>query len=853
MNVGPGVGRRWLGWAGIAFVGLLVAATSGAEPRGYWAPRGFVERADDLIRNGGLTLRCGVQDSIFPTFDPGSVEERFFRSSYLRSDVRRFNQDPTAPRSPFIVDGCDLRGVDPFFHRIDLPYNRIPRWTGGLRFGRADRSATLLGGPNQELFIYHPGEGSGVRESARVDPRRSDFAASAEFVRVETPGAGEIAADFFFVGHDPVMADRRDVGAITRLRLDGFHLPPGRQVRLSTGDWIQFARGDELVTYQVRGADQAEVISAAGRDGHGRTYQVAGIKPFASLLSQAMDAALQSVPSAQDGGYGADLDVRLTLDRELELATGEILDRWCGNRRLPDRPRAVSALVMDAFSGAVRAMPTCPGEADLEAFPQLPSRIRSRLLRNQNLIAHPVGSAAKPFWAAAVGTSQPWLLDLEIPGHDDAETTEVFGCPLPAPYATATHGDWEGFESFIQSSCNRYLIELATASLLATDAGSGCAEGGRSCLPAPTGEEEANGRICDRLVRLTLSEALPFTGSTCGDLRLIDADFGAATSLEAVGGIAAYRDRAPLDVLESGIDPAYRAGRYRLDVWRDPLEALKAAGDTADGTRSALRFAAVAPEVTNLALNTVEDLRADWVNLLLGGENSRWSNFQLAEATARLLTGRAVRGSLVEEVGDLDPGESGPWLTREVEPAAALPRDLLHSGARRRVLHAMELVTAPGGTGARLAPAIAGLERRLSDVVADDDYEVRVFAKTGTPTVSPEGPGRQAREGSVLILGVLVVPPEAGAARSMREREWVSACPLDSGLSDGILSVPPVDLLDPSEALGLTLAVFLDDQDADGSDLPAAALGGELLEPLGDYLAEALRIRLRNGPGTASR
>ncbi|NNM32260.1 MAG: hypothetical protein HKO53_04315 [Gemmatimonadetes bacterium] len=358
----------------------------------------------------------------------------------------------------------------------------------------------------------------------------------------------------------------------------------------------------------------------------------------------------------------------------------------------------------------------------------------------------------------------------------------------------------------------------------------------------------ANARICDRLVRMTLSEDLPFTGTACGDLRLIDADFGAAASLEAVGGVAAYRDRAPLTALASGLDPAYRAGRYRLDVWRRPLEALRAAGDTADATRSALRFAAVSPEVTNLALNTVEDLRADWINLLLGGENSRWSNFQLAEATARLLTGRAVQGRLVEEVGDLDPGEGGPWPGDEAETATELPMDLLNSGARRRVLHAMELVVAPGGTGARLAPAIARLESRLAQVVGNDGYEVRAFAKTGTPTVTPGGGGSEAREGSVLVLGVLVVPPDAGASASRDERERVSACPLDPDLREGILSVPPVELLDPSRALGLTVAVFLNDQEADGTDPSAAALGVDLLGPLADYLAEELQARLRTSP-----
>ena len=59
----------------------------------------------------------------------------------------------------------------------------------------------------------------------------------------------------------------------------------------------------------------------------------------------------------------------------------------------------------------------------------------------------------------------------------------------------------------------------------------------------------------------------------------------------------------------------------------------------------------MSPQVTNLALNTGEELRTDWVNLLLGGENWRWSNFQLAEAVSRLITERGVPGKLVAGAG----------------------------------------------------------------------------------------------------------------------------------------------------------------------------------------------------------
>jgi hypothetical protein len=156
------------------------------------------------------------------------------------------------------------------------------------------------------------------------------------------------------------------------------------------------------------------------------------------------------------------------------------------------------------------------------------------------------------------------------------------------------------------------------------------------------------------------------------------------------------------------------------------LDAVAEAGDTAHFVQTALRFAAVSPQATNLALNTVEELRTDWVNLLLGGENSRWSNFELAEALARLMTGRAVSGTLVDSV-------SGRMFDA-TEPAL-LDRSALHTGVRRRVLHGMERVAAAGGTARSLARSIASLEQRMARAVPGQPYDLYVFAKTGTPAV----------------------------------------------------------------------------------------------------------------------
>ncbi len=854
MNARSRSAPRWLFRSALAVMAALALATVGDRPAGYWAPRGFVERADRIVSQGGLRLECGTLDSIVVDLAPGSSDERFFRSSYLRADVRRFNDDPTASRSPFLTDGCELRGVDPFHHRVDLPYNRIPRWTGSVRFATADRGASLLGGRDQRLEVMHPLDGVGVTRTARVDPERRDATARTEFLRLQAPRSREVAAEAFFVGGHPVLADRRDVGSPVALRLDGFLLPPGRVLRLRTGDWVQMEASGRIHTYLVQGSDRAGLISSRARaEGSARRYHVPHMRPFVRSLAQAFQAGLQTTPRARGDGSVSRTDVRLTANRELETATQEVLDGWCERLRLESRPRVASALVMDAFSGDVLAMPTCPGEAIADEYRRLSRRMRSRYVRNQNLATHPVGSALKPFWAAAVATAHPAMLDLEIPPHA-GEVDEILGCDLAEPYRSIGHDRWEGLETFIRESCNRYMVEMATVALMAGSGRESCGEEdadvGR-CLEDAGPDAGRPVRFCDRVVHLALTDGLPFTGRSCSDLRVVGTSFEASDALETLTGARTYRD--PDFLLadrESPLDALYRAGRYRLDLWRGPIERLRAAGDTADATITALRFAAVSPEVTNLALNTVEDLRADWVNLLLGGENSRWSNLQLAEATARLVTGRDVRARLAADPGATPAQGDGARPAGDAAPP--LDRDALHPGARRRVLHAMELVVGPEGTARRLGPLARALEEELRATPGAEGYELRVFAKTGTPaTAAPTGARRAGRQGSVLVLGLLAVPEAAGRRASRRHPEWISACAASPELRDGVLGVPPVRLLNGDGALGgprafaLSVAVYVDDLDPDAPGASATAVAEDLMGPIGEHLTQRIGRHLR--------
>ncbi|MGH7552161.1 MAG: hypothetical protein ACREMQ_03945, partial [Longimicrobiales bacterium] len=697
-----------------------------------------------------LELRCNDQDSIAVRFESASDEEQFFNLSYLRGDVRSFNASPDRARSPFLIEGCRLRGVDPFYHRIDLPYNRLPRWRGDVRFTFDGLTASLEGGRAQWLEIRHAVDGGdAAARSVRVSPEERGARVYAPLLQLRRPRSPEVMADLFHVGQNVVLAERIDPGRQDRILVNGFEVPPGRLLRLESGDWVeltlQAARGQTArFTYLVETGDRARTASFTRTRAEEvqRLFPAERLRPLLEPFSQAMDLALQSIPGGEDPESDvANAHVRLTLDRELSGQIEENLIAWCVRNRHPTRPRAVSAIVMDAFDGAVRAMPSCPGEDELAPFEPIVGRTRENLLRNQNLLPHPIGSAGKPFWAAAVATTYPNFLDLQIGAHSSGPTETALGCPLRAPY-NDTHGSAApvGLEQFIERSCNRYLVELATAALAVSSAprGENCRdaigiERVRDCFPG-TAENNASTqlRFCDALIPVVLSTELEVVGPSCGDLKLVDSKFAPGPVFNAITNVVTYRDLSPRPAGTSAaprLNERYRAERYRIDAWGRVLRELQAAGDTAHFIQTSLRFAAVSPQAANLALNTVEELRTDWVNLLLGGENSRWSNFELAEALARLMSGRDVTGEFVDSVGS--GARIGELMDRD---AALLSERQLHPGVRRRVLHAMELVTTTG-TARSLSAPIDAVRERIAAIDTERPWDLLVFAKTGTPAV----------------------------------------------------------------------------------------------------------------------
>ena len=580
-------------------LGLILLITTAREaPSGYWAPAGYIDQANELIQSGGLTLACPnldavERDSILIRFAPGSDDDAFFNTSYLRADVRQFNSDPRAAVSPFRTEGCQLLGVNPFFHRIDLPRSPLVTWRGDVRYTTHGRTASLIGLDGQSLDIRHPGSRFDRRQSASVPvgfPRDT----SAHVLLLTAPGATGYLADITFIGADPVLSDRRRSAAEPGIRVNGFEAFQGRMIRLEEGDWLRFETGDRPPTFVVdretrRGT--ASLVRVLGEEVE-RIYLVDRDRPFVAPLARAMDEALRA---AADQGRSPEalssMNIRLSVDLPLSERLDGRLQALCREQpdQVPDRPRSVALIVLDAFTGEVRAMPTCPNEPWLdERYPNVSDRVRERALRNQNLVPNPIGSAGKPFWAAAIASKFPNFLDLQIPPSLKPEVEGVLGCELRASFENSyPTGAWVGLESFIEHSCNRYLVELASAALMidgdVATAG-GCTEARtpaemRACLPRPRpGQPSGQLRFCDvePIMEVAFSTEVRGVGSSCHELKEVERGFLPLTTFEAITNALTVREPSPPRVgspMYCGIgigprDTASTRGEMSSSIWK---------------------------------------------------------------------------------------------------------------------------------------------------------------------------------------------------------------------------------------------------------------------------------------------
>jgi cell division protein FtsI/penicillin-binding protein 2 len=800
-----GLGAAIAGAVLLGALAMLLFLGPGGEAGQVYVPEGYVAQVQAWIADDLLSYDCAGRRVEVAELPPAA--ETFFAHSYLADDVAAFN---AGDRRPFLVEhrelrggGCDgrLTGVNASFHNQRLPTYVAETWEGSLLLRPSQGGSTLTSGRRTLEVLPVPWERLPLSSAAFDDVPLTRAAAVRSPRLALEMGGGRAFATLKRVGDEPVLEVLEETPS---LFLDSCPVPLGWRLRLAGGDVVrvhQAGRLDERFLVES-GARPGVVSFLTEVNGEPRRRSFPETLAMGDEIARAVDAVVADARRAA-GGSRDDFDVHLTLDpflhHRVDRAVGDFAERY--GRRLP----RAAVTVLDAASGRLLALGSHPGAEALERWEVAEDGTRRELLRrNHNFLQHPVGSAAKPFLAAAALATRPALAGLRVPCTPAAQPETLLGYDmgpynLPGDCAGRGEDGTVDLGSFLEVSSNRYMLYLGLLAMAEWDASGPVDLRGAEPLPPGAGYTVA-GRthtLPPRLPIVRYEDDVP--GDDLTPLQEVAQQTDLADRFEELFAQGArYRREGTIE----GMD---------LELWQPVLRAAYGAGGGEEAPRraAALGFSPVAPEEVNLRLNLAQHLRRDLYTVLLGNGDNRWSNVQLAEALARLVTGRRVEAQLVERVTvpvDGAGGDDGADAAAEVlwdagaRPAPPPLAGGLADEARQRILAGMRrAVTSPHGTASAVGRVLAQLNRR-----APAGVEYRALGKTGTPTLPLE----------VVRRGPVEAAPDAVRTYS-GNRQVVS----------GVL-VLAVERWEDGVAEELVLAVFVDSQ---GGSEQAVALAAELL------------------------
>lgn len=749
--------NRWLVIGAIVVVALL-GSRQCYEPLTYYSSRNYVQRTNDLIRRGALVFDCR-DNRIELTDQATKAEQEWFAASYLQNDVELFNRNRELFGHFFVVSDCQLREINPFLRTIRLPFAKSSQWLGNISYSGPGSDATLISASGRAVAITRTEPEAMPRDGRTIVGAPDD--AAANVIHLDFAGGPQTpAVEVRSIEGAAVLEQRVKRGHPAEVRLLGNAVNEGRITRLQSGDWLHLSsssprpvsetflysgekRYERLSMIRTRNALQQRVyteeeplLSWVGGDSGEEMLT------FGEALARSINNALQQIDAPHAQKLLTSLDVQLSIDRALQTSLDAGLRDYASrlaNDVAAGNPFAASMTVMNGKTGEILAAASWPGREDLESLPGLSDDEQRRLLVNHNFKRHPIGSAGKPFFYAAMATRHPYLLDFSVEPHaplprpdgGDGER-EVFQF-FTADYKLWPHNDARiDMQSAIERSCNKFTVELATLALAAPrdlrdrilaqplDQVFPRMPGVQWPKPGAAGGPRIAGTPIDFPIGLgvymkedtrPVPPKLDTTAAiTPGTLDRIDEapfieTFGEITGVRTYGGGAAPRtedDRSAMLTLN-----------YDLRPWRDLVNKLTE-GETDErawNVRAALQ--SVSPERVNLSLNQVTDFRTEYVSLLLGGSTSLWTNVQLAEALSRLVTKRRIEATMTQPAAPRAFGDL---------PVSDEARNTVLAGMKRVIL-------GEHGTARPMAARVAELEQRFPG------YRIAIFSKTGSPTV----------------------------------------------------------------------------------------------------------------------
>ncbi|HEY4942740.1 MAG TPA: hypothetical protein VII56_15030 [Rhizomicrobium sp.] len=695
-------------WRQIA-VGLAVAAPlafvllgpSRDQGSYVYSARGYTKLIEDVFIPENFLEYTANFDSddlpmvrLAPEAERIEAVRRFAANSYLRDDIRR-------------NDVWELKGghlhINPDAHNIALPLSLRPEWTGNLLFHRGGELRAVLSGPSETTLVPLTRKLDADDPAVVVrDPFRGGPPLSGA-VRLDFNygGAAGGVARVFLLGED--MWLRSVANAQANLFVDGKQVPAGSYRRLPPGAELQFQTGNLSKFYFSRGVTGANVFISHYQPLAGR-IRIPLLEWFALRFETEMDHLVQQngertdLPPAARARNRAVLNGNVTtsLDADLQTAVQHKLEEFVapGLKHEGGRGFPAAITVMDAKTGQLLALASYPANASQGAG------TRRAWEANQNFVNLPIGSAAKPLFSSAILEIWPALSTLAIQEHGTGSYDNLLGLHIaPALNEEASFGDlsWITFDDFMQRSSNIY---AATLMMLATSL-----DPFKQDMTRPSAPYRLAGGARDHLPVLQIAQGNVLDTISC--------------CVKWPDELARLYDIQVEDIERQGETSIFADDRYDKALWRPLLAALPDARFLRQDNLNS-----VSPARVNLQLNNVRNFRTEYLTLILGASTSRWNNVKLAEAYARLVTGRRVEARLTEG-GPPPPPMLGCNSGDD-------PDGLFCPKSRDVLLHAMALVavgsgTAAGQVSAKLAPLAAEAARR-GEVLG-------FYSKTGTPKI----------------------------------------------------------------------------------------------------------------------
>lgn len=706
----------------LVFLSWLLYHMLGIETDNTYRPTGFYERVNRLISDKAIvheapTMAHGTSSAAqWGKIVRGESANREPHKSFLeesrrtRLDIAEFNNE--GPGGLFLVSEGKL-AINPFAHNFALPYPERKNWSGSLSF-RGDELPTLAGENVMLAFIEtdedketNAIEHAILPETDWLGVKRRTWRAKA-YDLLGPPGLGALVR--LHVQGDVVFLEVADEKQFGRVSLNGVPLNSGdvpgiKELRerskekrpnlfvLKSGDRLRVVTGDKEGVFRF-GKFAGGMISRSwleeGRKINEVDPDLAKEIPYVRQLHECLQKFVSEHP---DPDSLRQPNVRLTLDRSLHGLLSTELEGYLANfdknlslvREIERQPACIT--VMDALSGDVLAMPTYPSKQKLDALIQLSDSgkirklsksDRSKLERNQNLLPVVIGSTNKPLLACAVWDTYPKLrkLVVEEPGGSMAVAS---GLNLGRPLST-TGPRTINAVSFLEKSSNAYTVSLYLATLATPE--SFTLDGqGHLRATAADGKVDYSRYIKNGIIAGGLGRRQHIANEKFA--QLFD--------------ISLRSDLAAMQNLE--LDPSLLAPMFK-ELRAEPSIVDKA-------------FRDVSTPRVNLALQSVDTVRGEMVSMLVGGFTNRWPNVKLAEAYARIGTGRRVQMRVT-----LPSTEKKPPSFDKLDIDTSVLA-LVHQGMEAAV---------KTGTAASLRPAIARETARF----ARKGLDFRLIGKTGT-------------------------------------------------------------------------------------------------------------------------